>query len=308
MEKTFLLSISQIFAGPDAVDATDKKSFGTKPLQIFKIPEQCPIYSLAFYKSFVIVGTMGKLTGYVWAKNEISKKAWTVKLTSSQEHIEPGEVNAVWLDRLNELLYAGCGDNIIYGVSLEDGAIAREFHGHKDYIHCLSGSENRLFSASEDGSVKFWDTREKRSTNQIEPFKNENLVRPKFGKWQGTVSVTDDWLVCGGGPKPSLWHLRSLDSTTDYAFPGGAHVSAFVDDAVLIAGDCNCMYQFTLSGDITAEVPISAPSVYSVVWQLTPQKCMSIGGSSNKLDICTDFNYKDIVLDLYSSFNNNKLT
>lgn len=38
----------------------------------------------------------------------------------------------------NHLLYAGCGDNNIYVISLEDGKIVRNLQGHTDYIHGLS--------------------------------------------------------------------------------------------------------------------------------------------------------------------------
>lgn len=240
-------------------------------------------------------------------KNEISKKVWEVKLSSSGNKdtvdLKWIEINSLWVDKVNGVLYAGCGDNQIYAISLETGNIIRELDGHTDYVHCVDGSstENRLFSASEDGSVKFWDSRLKQSTGQIEPYKNTDLHRPQFGKWQGTVSVTDDWLICGGGPKFSLWHLRSLECTAIYNYPGTAHASGFSDDIVYVGGDSTSLYQFSLNGDATAEIPVSGPCVYSVVYQNVPFKIMSIAGASQNLDICTNFNYKDIVLDLYAN-------
>lgn len=39
---------------------------------------------------------------------------------------------------MNHLLYAGCGDNNIYIISLEDGKILRTMQGHTDYIHDLA--------------------------------------------------------------------------------------------------------------------------------------------------------------------------
>lgn len=234
-------------------------------------------------------------------KNEITKPAWEVKISGNREQLEQAEVNSLWLDKSSGNLYAGCGDNVIYEISLEDGRIARDYSGHKDYIHCVHGSGTRLFSASEDGTVKFWDYRQKRAAGQIEPHLNADLARTNFGKWQGTVSVTDDWLVCGGGPKFSLWHLRSMECTTVYQFPEKIHVSGFLDDILYTAGDLNYLHQYSLGGDIMAEVPVSAPSVYSVAWQMQPIKMMSICGASNSLDICTNFNYKDIVVDLYKS-------
>lgn len=246
------------------------------------------------------------VTGYSWIKNEITKKVWEVKLSSkrNKDSVDSKwiEVNSLWLDKTNATIYAGCGDNQIYTISLDGGKVEREFDGHTDYVLCVYGlrTDNRLFSSSEDGSVKFWDRRAEQSTDQVEPFKNSNLHRPEFGRWVGTVSATDDWIVCGGGPKFALWHLRSLECTTVYDYPGKAQVSGFLDDTVYVAGESNKLHQFTLNGDTTSEIPVSSgPAVYSVVYQNEPFKIMSIAGASKNLDICTNFNYKDIVLNLY---------
>lgn len=149
---------------------------------------------------------------------------------------------------------------------------------------------------------KFWDRREKRFTNQLEPYKDERLERAQFGKWLGTVSVTDDWLLCGGGPKPSLYHLRSLECSTIFDFNSAAHVSGFLDDIVYIGGDNNNLFQYNLKGNVSAEIASSSSSIYSIVSQT--ERFMSIAGASNYLDICTNFNYKDIMLKLYDAPNN----
>lgn len=206
----------------------------------------------------------------------------------------------MWLNKKDGIIYAGCGDNNIYAISLEDGKVVRALNGHTDYIQWVDGgAENNLYSASEDGTVKFWDAREKKPINQIEPYKDERLVRPQFGKWQGTVSVTDDWLICGGGPSAGLWHLRSMECTTIFPFIKPVQVSGFLDDIVYLAGNYNHLCQYNLKGDLTTELPLTSSSVYTVVSQVEPEKLLSIAGSSNCLDICTDFNYKDIVLKLY---------
>lgn len=299
-------SISHICAEPSETEPESIRQTSIRPVQVFTVGGQ--IHSLAFHKNFVIVGNRNAtVTGYSWMRNEITKKAWEVKLSSSinKDLIDHkwNEVNSFWLDKPNGTLYAGCGDNQVYAISLENGKVLREFDGHKDYIHCVDGlsSDNRIFSASEDGSVKLWDSRTKEAFQTIEPFKNDNLHRPQFGKWQGTVSVTDGWILCGGGPKFSLWNLRSLEFSTIYDYPGTAHVSGSTDDIVYVAGDCSDLYQFSLNGDITAKINASGPAVYSVACQLEPFKIMSIGGSSKNLDICTDFNYKDMALDLYAN-------
>jgi len=198
-------------------------------------------------------------------------------------------------------LYAGCGDNNIYVINMEGGNIVQCLKGHTDYIHDVFVIENQLYSASQDGTVRFWDTRQKVSTHNLEPYKDERLARPNLGNWQGCVAVTNDWLLCGGGPKPSLWHLRSLECTTIYPFTKQVHVTGFLDDVLYVAGDHNCLSQFSLNGDLISELSTTASSVYSVVTQQTPIKCISIGGTSNELNICSDLNYKDSVIKMYSN-------
>ncbi|XP_055607626.1 THO complex subunit 6 [Uranotaenia lowii] len=280
---------------------TDTDKLPTEPQLVFQIPERCQVYSLAFHKDFIIVGLNGEISGYQWNGKTatIGKKAWTVKLPSAAEYTDVNEVNYFWLDKEAEILYAGCGDNILYAVSLEDGRVVRQYQGHQDYIHCVSGCGGKIATASEDGSVLLWDPRQNKFTGKIEPHTRQQLNRSEFGKWQGTVSITDDWLVCGGGPRFSLWHLRSLECTTDFNFPDRLHVSGFIEDVIYAAGDYKNLYQYNFSGDITAEIPLSAPAVYSVVHQTEPIRCMAIAGASSQVDVCTNFSYRDIVLNAY---------
>lgn len=310
----FIFSIPQICVSPDdksfdvdlkgndASGAIHKNSL-TKPIQVFNGTEngkKQKVQSLAFFDNFLIVGlSTGKISGYSWYKNRLTKKLWETFVTN-QNMADQNDMNCFWLQNSDGILYVGCGDNNIYAISLETGKIIRTFLGHTDYVHWIDGTAgSNLYSASEDGSIKFWDQREKRFVNQMEPYKDERLERPQYGKWQGTVSVTDDWLLCGGGPKPSLYHLRSLECSTVFDVNSTVHVSGFLDDIVYLGGDNNHLFQYNFKGDVTAEIPVSSSSIYSVVSQTAPEKFMSIAGSSNCLDICTNFNYKDITLKLY---------
>lgn len=55
---------------------------------------------------------------------------------------------------------------------------------------------NQLVSASEDGTVRLWDLRDKQITNKISPYLNDKLERPHLGKWVGAAALSDYWLVC----------------------------------------------------------------------------------------------------------------
>ncbi|XP_053675212.1 THO complex subunit 6 [Anopheles nili] len=298
----FVFSADRIAASNAAeVGTTELEKLPTLPVQTFPITDRCPIYSLSFHKDFLIVGLNGEICGYQWSSklSSIGKKSWTVKLPAPRESADMSEVNYMWLNETDEILYAGCGDNMLYGISLEDGKVCREFHGHTDYIHCVAGCTSKLATASEDGFVMLWDSRQKASYAKIEPHTKPVLQRPEFGRWQGTVAVTEDWLVCGGGPRFSLWHLRSLDCTADFDFPDRVHVSGFADDLIYAGGDCRKFYQYNFNGDITAEIPISGSSAYSVALQTEPYRFLSIAGASSQVDVCTNFSYRDIILNTY---------
>ena len=53
---------------------------------------------------------------------------------------------------------------------------------------------DQCVSASEDGSVRFWDTRQNKETSKVEPHTHSDLERGR-GKWIGALDITDDWMV-----------------------------------------------------------------------------------------------------------------
>lgn len=277
----------------------------TRPLQVFKVSDDdgVRILSLTFQNTTLIVGTNhGKICGYSWYKKRLTKKIWEIYIPSKNV-TDQNDINCFWLQKEDAILYVGCGDNNVYAVDIENGGkVIRSFKNHTDYIHWIDGSTNNsLYSASEDGSINFWDRRSDRLANHIVPYKDERLERQQFGKWQGTVFASENWLICGGGPKPCLYHLRSLECSVVFDFNSTVHVSGFLDDIVYIGGDNNHLYQYNLKGDLTARIPVSSSSIYSVVSQSMPEKLLSIAGSSNYLDVCTNYNYRDILLQLYET-------
>lgn len=122
----------------------------------------------------------------------------------------------------NHLLYAGCGDNKIHTINLDNGKILNSFAGHTDFIHSMAlsyviahivalwlyftlfiailinyiCSGKQLASGGEDGTVRLWDLRSKENTNILQPHLDGKAARPKLGKWIGAVDFTEDWLVC----------------------------------------------------------------------------------------------------------------
>jgi len=79
--------------------------------------------------------------------------------------------------------------------------------------------------------------------------------------------------LCGGGPRLSLWHLRSLDVTTTFHLDdSGIHVAMFHDDRIMAGGASPYFYNLNYTGDTYAQIPSSSTSIYSAVYEETPVK------------------------------------
>lgn len=97
-----------------------------------------------------------------------------------------------------------------------------------------------------------------------------------------------------------MWHFRSLNNATIFPIDDkGIHVTEFYNDSVLAGGRSSYFYKMNFNGEIVSEIPTSSVSTYTAVHQEEPFKALCIAGSSAKIDICTNFTYKDQVLSLY---------
>lgn len=166
-------------------------------------------------------------------------------------------------------------------------------------------SDKLVVTASEDGSVMFWDQREKSVSFTLEPYKHANINRPNFGHWIGSASINNEWVVAGGGPRLALFHLRNRQPFQIFDYEKEIHVTDFIEDNVLAAGESNIMCQYSFKGDVVSEIGTSGPSILSVAWQKTP-KCqiLTACGASNLIDVSTNFTYKDTTLNFYSKEKN----
>lgn len=253
---------------------------------------------LEFYNDFLIVGGKGLIYGLQFDETtgELSKdKSWEVFLAEGKH------VNDLWLNKANNEVFAGCNNNLIYQVSMEDGRVVRKFEGHKDFIHCLIGSDSQIYSASQDGTLKIWDIREKEYIEEIIPYKRDELRRPELGNFLGSCAIYNDWLICGGGPKLSLWNTKTLEcSPIEFGFRGKIHCSHFLDDNIVVGGASKSVQVYSINGTLKYDVPVeNTPAIYSIAFQSEPYKIMTFGGYTNKLNVLSDFRYVDIVLDLY---------
>ncbi|XP_011175555.1 THO complex subunit 6 homolog [Solenopsis invicta] len=253
-------------------------------------------------ENFLVTGTRGEISGWDWKaittnKAPKSKVSWNIQIPVNKDSYDKPDINYMVYSKVNNLLYVGCGDNNIYIINIEDRKILRCMQGHTDYIHCLAIMDNQLASCSEDGSVRLWDLRKKENTNILTPHLVDKVARPRFGKWIGAVDFTEDWLLCGGGPSLSLWHMRTMEVATVFDLTDqGIHVAEIYEDRVIAGGTTDHVHHMTYQGEVLAKVPTSSLTVYSVVHQETPHKVLSVAGTSNCIDISTNFNYREMTL------------
>ncbi|XP_064613145.1 THO complex subunit 6 homolog [Liolophura sinensis] len=283
---------------PDATKAS------WTPVFSFKAQEDSVFSMVSTDTLLICAGSAGQVLAWKWADilNKAPKVVWSLSVPRGNSFTEP-EINSLVLSSEDGVtrLYAGCGDNNVYIWDMESGTLLSQLKGHEDYIHCVcvkgEGLESQCVSASEDGTIRLWDIRAGReATHVIEPYKNELCARPEFGRWLGCVAVdpSADWLICGGGPKLSAWHLRSLSSTTVFDTPGACqqHVM-FYEDTIISGGSEPRINHWFVNGDVKAQVPCRPTSVFNIVINTESQnhKVLSVAGCSPKLDVCTNFGY-----------------
>jgi len=264
------------------------------------------IYALVSTKKFLISGSIGEIKAWKWTdlKRKEAKVVWTYYIPQGENLTKP-EVNCMVLGSKDDesTMYVGCGDNKVYCLDIEKQSLKFTLEGHTDYVHCidLGSSGQECISGSEDGSVRMWDARKGGgAVHIIEPCKHSIADRPEIGKWIGCVAYdsSDDWLACGGAPALCVWHIRSLSPSTQLLKPQAtSSVVHFYDDGILSAGSEACINHWSLDGNLQIEVPTSATNIFSVGVSSTPtQQILSAAGSSYKIDVCTDFRYRDFSL------------
>ncbi|XP_072033983.1 THO complex subunit 6 homolog [Amphiura filiformis] len=255
----------------NAALSPDANEAALKPIFTFKAYDGA-IYALTTTEKFLISAGLGEIKAWNWS--EIIKK--------------------------DNVLYSGGGDNHMYAWDLETGTCTNTFQGHQDYIHsvALFNQSQQIVSASEDGSVRIWDPRnEGEAVGILEPYKHEECKRSQLGKWVSCVAVDsgDDWLVCGGGPSLSLWHLRSLSPTVTFDTPNTCpQIVTFHDSSIISGGNSASIDHWNINGDLKTRVPCTSSSVFSIVINTASQhnRVLSAAGTSANIDIYTNFGYK----------------
>ncbi|KAM8962427.1 THO complex subunit 6 [Pelodytes ibericus] len=276
--------------------SSEVKEQSKQPIVLLKA-HSGPVYSLTSTDRHLISSGDSEVKGWIWS--DINKKGYTAswsRCLPTRSSLEMPEINSLVLNpKDNSLLLAG-GSCCIHTMDLETGAFTMTLEGHKDSIHCLAlrAHQRECVSGSEDGSVRLWDLRSGVQTHKIEVYKYEECARPQYGKWIGCLATDSDWMVCGGGPMLSLWHLRSMTPTTIFPIQESQQQVLFYQDMILCAGQAPSINHCQINGEIRAQIPSTPHCVYSLSINEVSQenKVLTAAGSSSKIDVFTNFRYR----------------
>uniref|UniRef100_A0AAQ5XM02 THO complex 6 n=1 Tax=Amphiprion ocellaris TaxID=80972 RepID=A0AAQ5XM02_AMPOC len=271
---------------PDATAANQK------PVLTFTAHEG-PVFSLLSTDVHLLSAGNGEISAWSW--NELTKKSEKKHTNTLNIFCRLLLMCCVFVCQDNSLVVGG-GDNNIHIMDLEHGVFKNVLQGHSDYIHCVSvrDREAEILSGGEDGAVRMWDSRSSQCVHCIEVYKYESCARPQFGKWISCLTTDSDWMLCGGGPSLSLWHLRSLSPTSIFPLSGCQRQAAFYQDKILAVGEGAFVSHCLLGGEVKAQIPCTPQSLNTLQLNTnsTEHRVLTVGGSSDHIDVFTNLSYR----------------
>ncbi|XP_069507801.1 THO complex subunit 6 isoform X1 [Ambystoma mexicanum] len=276
--------------------SSEAKEDNKKPVVLFKAHDS-PVYSMVSTDRQLISAGDGEVKAWNWSEvvKKGCKEAWC-RILHTRASLEIPEINSIVLNHKDNTLLLGGGDSYVHVMDLESGTFTHVMKGHKDYIHCLALREQfrECLSGSEDGTVRLWDLRTGGQVHNIEVYKYEECNRPHHGKFISCIATDCDFMVCGGGPALTHWHLRSVTPTTVFPIPEVQQEVMFYQDLLLSAGHSPTINHCQINGDIKAQVACTPRTIYTlrVNAQSQENKVLTAAGTSSKVDVFTNFGYR----------------
>lgn len=263
----------------------------------FTVEQDCQVNSLLTVKNFLLAGGLGEIHAYHWKavkSNKNVKPAWSITIPDQKDTFERADINSLARNEDSNSIFVGCGDNNIYEFDLETRNLLKSLKIHSDYIHTIKLFNNDLISGGEDGIINISDIRSYKVSNKIKPYLQDKIARPDLGIWIGDIDCNEDYILCGGGPRLSLWSYRFLRNSNVFPITDqGIHVAEIYEDKILAGGRSDLFYQMSYSGEIITEIQVSPVTIYSSIHQSEPFQAHLIAGSSSKIDVCSNFMYKN---------------
>uniref|UniRef100_A0A0N5AR87 WD_REPEATS_REGION domain-containing protein n=1 Tax=Syphacia muris TaxID=451379 RepID=A0A0N5AR87_9BILA len=268
---------------------------------------QHPVFALYPFKTVLLCGdSYGYLYAYQWSSIvNLTPTSLNPRTVFEVNHFSSTEQTKVLPNELNAVTSVGdriiCGGAGDYGIRLLDperpNKVIRLFSGHADYINELkSRSENEFLSASEDGTVRLWDTRMNEVAHVFYISQEMRLKEPGCGIGVCALDVQGSFMVCGGDVCASIWHLESQSLATVLPCDSPSSVRFTVakmdTSKILIGGTCSSLFQFDYSGKSLATVKVTPSSLYSIESNCQPGRMMTVAaGDSQYIDVFLTLGY-----------------
>ncbi|XP_072272999.1 THO complex subunit 6 [Pyxicephalus adspersus] len=237
-----------------------------------------PIYCLSSTDRHLISAGDNEVKGWLWT--DLCKKgcvaAWC-RAAPSRNNLETPEINSLVLNHVDNSLLLGGGSCHIHVMDLETGAFTVSFHGVSG-----GGVMGATLSMISSPGV------------QVHPAAWYRGVILQISTQKFCLATDSDWMVCGGGPMLSLWHLRSVTPTTIFPIQESQQKVMFYQDLILCAGHSPHINHCQINGEIRAQIPSTPSSIYSLCINETSQenKVLTAAGSSSRIDVFTNFRYR----------------
>lgn len=299
-------------------------ALSTESIDRIKLPfskikaHRSSLYSLESSNEYLICAPLNEIKGWKWkdidkTNNNCLKPAFSFKLNpfSDENHYQETksiETNSLLLDvkSENKRLLAGCGTGEIYNFDFETCKLINRLDAHTEAIYqiVMKTNQNEIMSSSENGEIKTWDLRTKNETMCLKPYENSACSRPNLGRHINCLAVDDDnWLITGGGPRLSMWHLRSMKPLGVLEFFNELYmpnVCKIHENSIISGGNSNHIYIHTFESKLKTEINTTVNCIYDISVNNVSKlnNIMSVAGSSSTIDICSNFSYRALTLNL----------
>lgn len=276
-----------------------------KPLFTFQLASGAIYRLLTVDKLLICAGQGSIITAWSWHNLINQSKPTKVWELCNESKLEEDYITALCYSSKDNMLFsAGSGSQVITW-DIKVGKKLDTYSGHSGYIHDVSTMPNGFVSASEDGSMRIWDSRNAQCSGMHQPFKSDDLRRERQGKHLTCVATDDrgDWIVCGGGPRLALFRHsmptfhKPLQEDKEELIP---NVVQFFNDEIIAGGNLPLLHRYHMNGDLKAVVPCYINSIFCMTSKVDETSRarglpLVLAGADYKISAFTNLGYQGMM-------------